>query len=112
MVVDYSNVAWEKKEHFKGGENFIWVKMQDDGLNRIVLMRIPDGSTVGSHRHEGSSEIMYFLEGEGQVQDGEELIPVRAGMMHYCPEGQGHQVINNSGKDLILFAVIPTQERK
>ena len=112
MVVDYKNVEWTKAEHFKGGENFIWLKVKDDGQNKIVLMKIPTGSTVGYHKHEGSCETMYFLEGTGEVMDGEELIPVHAGMMHYCAEGCAHQVINNSGKDLILFAVIPNFEFK
>ncbi len=31
MVVDYKNVEWTKAEHFKGGENFIWLKVKDDG---------------------------------------------------------------------------------
>ena len=71
MVLDYQNVEWTKAEHFKGGENFIWLKVQDDGQNKIVLMKIPTGSTVGYHKHEGSCETMYFLEpGRYRGSDG------------------------------------------
>ena len=34
---------------------------------------------------------------------------VSAGGCHYCPKGHTHSMINNSGEDVIFFAVIPEQ---
>ena len=111
MVQKYEEMEWVKVDNFKGGEKFVWMKKIEDDLNRILLMKIPSGGSVGYHQHEGSSEIIYFLEGEGTVKDGEDMIPVKAGMMHYCPEGSYHSVINSSDKDLKFFAIVPFQTR-
>ena len=50
-----------------------------------------------------------ILEGEGKVlyDDGEEA--VKAGMIHYCPEGHSHSLINSGSEDLIFAAVVPVQ---
>jgi len=40
------------------------------------------------------------------LYDGE-YEPVGPGTCHYCPNGHSHSLINDSGEDLIFFAVIP-----
>ena len=112
MVIKFDEAGWKPEENFKGGEGTVYMNMVNDGLNKILLMKIPAGCSTGLHKHEGSSEIIYILEGEGKTWQDGALVPVSAGMSAYCPEGEQHQMVNDSDKDLIFFAVIPTQERK
>ena len=39
MVLDYKDVEWKKVENFKGGEKFVWMKMQDDGKRAFFRER-------------------------------------------------------------------------
>ena len=76
---------------------------------RIMKSRLIPGATVGLHNHEGSSDIIYILEGSGKVlYDGNEF-RIEAGQVHYCPEGHEHSLINDSESDLVFFAVVPQQ---
>lgn len=109
MILDFNTMEETVIPNFKGGEKQISAKMHVDEKNRIMLSRLIPGATVGLHTHEGSSEIVYILEGSGKVlYDGEEL-RIEAGQAHYCPEGHEHSLINDTEKDLVFFAVVPQQ---
>ena len=80
-----------------------------DGKNRIMLGRLPAGSTIGMHTHETNSEIMHVLSGTARViMDGETLI-IPAGQTHYCPKGHTHMTMCEGTEDLVILAVVPEQ---
>lgn len=109
MIIDFNNMEETIIPNFKGGINNTAAKMQFDGKNRIMHGRLESGATIGYHKHETSSEIIYILSGKGKVlfDDGEEKIA--AGQCHYCPKGHSHSLINDSSEDLVFFAVVPEQ---
>ncbi len=109
MLIDFSAVETQVIPNFLGGEGEIRAQMHADGLNRILHGILLPGSSIGWHTHETSSEIVYILSGTGKVkvEGGEE--PLKAGDCHYCPKGQAHSLINNSGGPLEFFAVVPNQ---
>ena len=43
-----------------------------------------------------------------ELPDMEGSEQVREGQCHYCPKGHSHGLINDSGADLVFFAVVPT----
>ena len=109
MIIDFQKMEETVIPNFKGGEKEIAAKMYVDEKNRIMLSRLIPGATVGLHTHEGSSEIVYILEGGGKVlYDGKEQ-RISAGQAHYCPEGHEHSLINDTEQDLVFFAVVPQQ---
>ena len=109
MILDFKQMEETIMPHFKGGEKQMAAKMYADEKNRILLSRLIPGASVGVHTHEGSSEIIYILEGAAKVlYDGEEL-RIGAGEAHYCPEGHEHSLINDTDSDLVFFAVVPQQ---
>lgn len=107
MVFPFGQIAEEEFPHFKNGEGCLHAKMQFDGKNRILMGRLEPGNTIGYHKHETNSEIIYILSGAGKclIDDGEEALA--AGDCHYCPQGHSHSLINNGTEDLIFFAVVP-----
>lgn len=109
MILDFNKMAETITPRFKGGEKEMVIKAYADEKNRIMLNRLIPGATVGLHTHEGSSEVIYILEGSGKVlYDGEEL-RIMEGQAHYCPEGHAHSLINDTERDLVFFAVVPQQ---
>ena len=109
MILDFKQMEETIMPHFKGGEKQMAAKMYADEKNRILLSRLIPGASVGVHTHEGSSEIIYILEGSAAVlYDGEKL-RIEAGQVHYCPDGHAHSLINDTERDLVFFAVVPQQ---
>lgn len=95
--------------NFKGGEKSLIAKMFFDGKNRILHGVLEPEATIGLHKHETNSEIIYILSGEGKtILDGVEE-KISEGMVHYCEKGQTHSLINDSDADLVFFAVVPEQ---
>ena len=109
MILDFNQIPENVTPHFKGGEKEMAIRAYADEKNRIMLNRLIPGASVGVHTHDGSSEIIYILEGSAAVlYDGEKL-RIEAGQVHYCPDGHAHSLINDTERDLVFFAVVPQQ---
>lgn len=109
MILDLMNTPEQAMPNFKGGEGITYARMFFDGQNRIMLGRLPAGSTIGMHTHETSSEIMHVLHGTARViMDGKTEI-IRPGQTHYCPKGHTHTTMCEGEGDLIILAVVPEQ---
>ena len=109
MINDYSKMEWAPNPGFKGGEGVFYNKMFTDGVNKMMQGRLPSGASIGYHKHEGTCEMIFILEGEGKVIYDDTESPVKAGEVHYCPEGHSHSQINNGTEDLVFYAVVPKQ---
>lgn len=109
MILDYSEMKWEEFPNFKGGEKSMKAQMFFDGTNRILHAILVPGASIGLHKHETNSEIIYFIKGEGTaILDGE-ATKMKPGMVHYCEKGQEHTLKNEGTQDLEFFAVVPEQ---
>jgi mannose-6-phosphate isomerase-like protein (cupin superfamily) len=77
------------------------------GKGRLFnAMRVPVGSSIGSHAHENEQEIYYFISGEGEFDDNGTLVPVSAGDVAICLPGTKHGLRNTGKNDLELVALI------
>lgn len=113
MILDYTNMEYTAIPQFKGGEKETHAMMFADDNNRILNGKLEPGASIGLHRHEGSSEIIYIIAGNGCILENDGVTrPLAAGMCHYCAEGEEHSLINNSDEDLIFFAVVPQHAAK
>lgn len=107
MVIDFKNIKEEKIMNFKGGEGELDTRNFVDKDNRIMMSILKPGASSGYHKHDGNWEIVYIVDGEATfVYDDKEEV-VRAGQVHYCPNGHSHSMINKTDKDLVYFAVVP-----
>ena len=109
MTTDYSSLEWKANPGFKGGEGIFYNKMFTDGVNKMMHGKLEPGSSIGYHKHEGSCEMIFILEGTGKFLYDDTEEEVKPGMVHYCPEGHSHSLINNGSEDLIFYAVVPKQ---
>ena len=91
---------------FHGGRGETAARMVADGNNRIMRGRLTPGASIGDHRHDDSSEILYILQSRGLDGEVENWEP---GICHYCPKEHTHSLENNGGEDVIFFAVVPRQ---
>lgn len=107
MILNFSEMDTKVLEHFYGGEKALTANMQVDENNKILQGMLEPGASIGLHKHENSSEIIYILEGSGKVLYDGKYEKISSGLCHYCENGHEHSLINDSDKNLIFFAVVP-----
>ena len=114
MKIELSSLEQKRLPNFNGGEKEFLANMMLDEQNKILLGRLVPGASIGYHRHEETSEVIYILSGKGRavcntqesgVENGVEE-QLGAGDCHYCPMGAFHTLINESAEDLVFFAVV------
>ena len=109
MNINFNEIEAKELVNFKDGEKSVFMQMFSDDNNKVAKIRLVPGASIGLHRHEGSSETIFVLEGNGEMleEDGT-IVPLKPGDCSYCPEGCQHSLRNPSDTDLVVFAVIPT----
>lgn len=110
MISYRKDMAREKKTEVRGGEGDVLMTaiLEKMPLNCSLLKYIDlaPGSSIGSHVHEGNSELYIVLEGALTVtDDGEEFI-LQPGDAHCCfPDGI-HGIANRSDAPGTFLAVV------
>ena len=109
MIIEFDKLEETRLPQFKGGEGDTIARMREDELGKIMYGRLEPGSSIGFHKHETNSEIIYILSGTADFLYDDGTEQTRAGGCHYCPKGHSHSMINNGDVDLVFFAVVPNQ---
>ncbi len=98
------------REYMRGGKEYVQFTHLSSQLPekaRIFdILRLIPGASIGYHVHEGETELFYFMEGCGRVQDDDQSYDVTAGDCMATFSGHGHAVENTGDNDLVLLAVI------
>lgn len=107
MRIDFDYSGWIEIPHMNGGTGSVFASMTMTENTRIILTRIPPGSSIGMHTQDSGDDVNYVLEGKGKaICDGKEEM-LEPGICHVCPKGSEHSIINDGVMDLILFSTVP-----
>lgn len=106
MIIDINKMEYERMDNFKGGEKYINGKMYFDGVNRVLVATIIPGASIGLHKHETNSEVIFIEEGSPLVIFEGKEERMEKGNVHYCKKGFTHTLINDTDKDVKIRAVI------
>lgn len=109
MLLDIFNIPAKAIAGFKGGEGEALVRMHQDEMGKVAQITLPVGASIGYHTHEDSYEVIYVLSGSGTCYDGDQVYGVSAGMVQYCPQHDGHSIVNTGTEDLRLLGIIPNR---
>lgn len=111
MTIDFNNIEESVMPNFKGGEGNTVSRIYFDGLNKIMRGRLDVGCSIGYHKHETNSEVIYITSGKAHCLYDEREERLTAGGCHYCPRGHCHSLINDSDSEpLEYFAIVPEQQ--
>ena len=110
MITHQNQQRHSVREFMRGGRKYVeltQLSAQLPGRMRMfnVLTLIP-GASIGYHVHENETELLYFLEGNGRVQDDDRFYDVSAGDTLATFSGHGHAVENTGDTDLVILAAI------
>lgn len=90
----------QPKEPF---ENVYSEKIAEDSLSSSFLIWIK--KEVKLHKHLEHSEHVYVLEGEGNMQLGNETFKIKAGYLIFIPQNTPHKVVTTSNTPLKVISI-------
>lgn len=70
------------------------------------------GQEHAAHAHAGQDKLYIVLEGEGEIQVGDEKAVVSAGAAAFAPSGVLHSIRNTGPGRLIVMAVLAPPPKK
>lgn len=109
MLIDFDRMDTTVIPHFKGGEGCMKAQMYADERGKIIRGHLDEGSTVGRHLHETSSEVVYVLSGTATaIVDGKKEA-LRPGVVSYCPKDSTHEIVDVCPEGLDIYCVVPEQ---
>lgn len=77
------------------------------GKGRVFsVTTLEPGSSLGWHIHKGDGEFYCILSGEGEYSDNGSIVTLRAGDTAFCPDGEGHSLVNRSDEPLVFVALV------
>jgi mannose-6-phosphate isomerase-like protein (cupin superfamily) len=110
MLIDFNKIEESVIPNFYRGEKNTVARMFTDNLNnRIMYGKLEPGASIGLHKHDNGSEIVYVLKGSGKALYDDIQEELSVGICHYCPKEHSHSLINDGNGDLVFFAVVVQQ---
>lgn len=106
MVIDFNSMKDTTMPCLNDGTGMMTVKMYNDESYRIIPTRIHKGGSIGIHTQNSGDDLNYIISGTGKaICDGEEE-ELKAGVMHICPKGSEHSIINTGDDDLVMLTIV------
>ncbi len=107
MLIDFDALETSATPNFKGGEGELISSGHTDSTIKILRAHLEQGSTVGLHTHETSSETIYILSGTATaIVDGKEE-QLHPGVVTYCPKDSTHTIVDVCPEGLDFLAIVP-----
>lgn len=106
MIINFNGLKEMTIPGMNNGTGEMTVRMYNDEKYRIISTVIHAGGSIGLHMQSSGDDMNYILSGTGKaICDGVEE-KLSAGMMHICPKGSEHSIINTGDDDLIMLTIV------
>ena len=88
-------------------KNDVYTVIDVSKLENLIVSKtiLHPGKETSGHSHDDAEEVYFFIEGEGQMQLGEEKFNVKKDSVVLIPSGSFHKVFNKSDSDLKFVCV-------
>ena len=110
MITRSEEQSHSIREFMRGGKKHVEHTLLSAQLPESVrifnLLTLIPGASIGYHVHEGETELFYFIEGNGRVQDDDAFFDISAGDSMATFSGHGHAVENTGDNNLVILACI------
>ena len=105
MTVQYNHNPCGGKGDMKMEMILSEAEMKDKcGLYARVTLK--PGEVLGYHEHHGNNECYFILSGEGEYNDNGTKRTIKAGDVTWTPDGSGHGLSNENGKEDVVFMAL------
>ena len=106
MQIDFNDMDSMAFPGMNNGTGTMSARMYNDDSYRIIPTAIHPGGSIGNHKQESGDDMNYIISGTGKAFcDGVEE-DLRPGVMHICPKGSEHSIVNTGEEDLIMLTIV------
>lgn len=112
MIRRENEMKVEHSENRRGGKGHVYTThiLQGDEFNNNARLfaktKLPKGSSIGAHYHEGDCEAYYIIKGTAKFSDNGEEVILNSGDVGYIKSGEFHSIENIGEDDLEFIALI------
>ena len=110
MYINKQQMTREVIPNARGGpgemSKFSWTNDLPPNITMFSVLVLESGSGVGYHTHDTDTEFFYILDGELEIDDNGTVYTAKPGDLVITGDGLGHSVMNKSGKQASMAAVI------
>lgn len=106
MLIDFNMIDELTIPGMNGGTGTMTAKMYNDDSYRIIPTIIHPGGSIGLHVQESGDDVNYIISGKGRAVCGGAEEELKPGVMHICPKGSEHSIINTGDSDLVMLTVV------
>ena len=105
-IIDFNKIDSMTFPGMDNGTGTMSARMYNDDSYRIIPTAIHPGGSIGNHKQESGDDMNYIISGTGKaICDGAEE-ELRPGVMHICPKGSEHSIINTGEEDLVMLTIV------
>ena len=106
MQINFNDIQEMTMPGMNNGTGTMSARMYNDDSYRIIPTAIHPGGRIGPHKQESGDDMNYIISGTGKaICDGAEE-ELRPGVMHICPKGLEHSIINTGEEDLVMLTIV------
>ena len=106
MRINFNEISEMKIPCMNNGTGEMTVRMYNDEKYRIIPTIIHYGGSIGVHTQSSGDDLNYIVSGTGKaICDGIEE-QLKQGVMHICPKGSQHTIINTGKDDLVILTIV------
>ena len=106
MRIDFNDIDSMTFPGMNNGTGMMSARMYNDDSYRIIPTVIHPGGSIGTHTQNSGDDMNYIISGTGKaICDGVEE-DLKQGVMHICPKGSEHAIINTGEEDLVMLTIV------
>ena len=106
LLIDFNQIDSMTFPGMNNGTGTMSARMYNDDSYRIIPTSIHPGGSIGRHKQESGVDMNYIISGNGKAFcDGTEEA-LKPGVMHICPKGSVHSIVNTGEEDLVMLTIV------
>lgn len=110
MTLDFSKMEKTAIENMLGGKGTIYMRRYMEGANKIMVVRVEPGCSIGEHTHTNNQEVVYCLSGHAKTTCDGVTEVMEPGVAYFCPKGHTHTVFNDGDEVMTMYCVVTPAE--
>ena len=106
MKIDFNKIEPITIPGINNGTGTMSARMHNDDSYRIIPTAIHTGGSIGIHTQDSGDDLNYIISGTGKAICNGIEEELRPGVMHICPKGSEHSIINTGEEDLVMLTIV------
>ena len=106
MRIDFNQLDDRTFPGMNDGTGTMTVKMYSDDRYRIIPTVLHPGGSIGLHTQNSGDDMNFILSGSGKAVCDDVEVPLYPGVMHICPKGSRHTIVNTGEEDLRMLTIV------